>query len=63
MSERDAKDPDPKRPAHSVHEPKGARRQRKRKANANLDEALHETFPASDPVSPFVPAVRPRKTP
>ncbi|MBB5206513.1 DUF4142 domain-containing protein [Chiayiivirga flava] len=26
--------------------------------NANLDEALEETFPASDPVSPFVPAVR-----
>lgn len=25
----------------------------------NLDEALEETFPASDPVSPFVPAIPP----
>lgn len=25
------------------------------------DEALEETFPASDPVSPFVPAQPPRK--
>ena len=24
-----------------------------------LEEALEETFPASDPVSPFVPALRP----
>jgi len=26
----------------------------------NQDEALEETFPASDPVSPFVPAQPPR---
>ena len=25
------------------------------------DEALEETFPASDPISPFVPAVRPER--
>jgi hypothetical protein len=30
---------------------------RKRHESENLDEALVETFPASDPVSPFVPAV------
>jgi hypothetical protein len=30
--------------------------QRKRKASENQDEALEETFPASDPVSPFIPA-------
>ncbi|WP_024889138.1 hypothetical protein [Luteimonas huabeiensis] len=34
-------------------------RQRKRHENENQDEALEETFPASDPVSPFVPAKRP----
>jgi hypothetical protein len=37
------------------------RRRRKRQTQENLDEALQETFPASDPVSPFIPArpVRP----
>ncbi|UNK51037.1 hypothetical protein MNR01_08620 [Lysobacter sp. S4-A87] len=37
----------------------GERMRRKRHESDNLDEALQETFPASDPVSPFVPA-RPR---
>ncbi len=32
------------------------RQERKEKASENQDEALEETFPASDPVSPFVPA-------
>ncbi len=32
---------------------------RKARANQNQDEALEETFPASDPVSPFIPAKRP----
>lgn len=32
---------------------------RKRKESANQDEALEETFPASDPVSPFIPAKAP----
>jgi hypothetical protein len=32
------------------------RRERKRHESENQDEALEETFPASDPVSPFVPA-------
>jgi hypothetical protein len=34
----------------------GERTRRKRHESDNLDEALQETFPASDPVSPFVPA-------
>lgn len=35
------------------------KRQRKQKASDNQDEALEETFPASDPTSPFVPAKAP----
>lgn len=38
------------------------RRERKDHASTNQDEALEETFPASDPTSPFVPAKVP-KTP
>lgn len=29
---------------------------RKRQESEDLDEALEETFPASDPVSPFLPS-------
>jgi hypothetical protein len=36
------------------------RRQRKRHESDNQDEALEETFPGSDPVSPFVPARPPQ---
>ncbi len=32
---------------------------RKQHVDENQDEALEETFPASDPVSPFVPARAP----
>lgn len=32
------------------------RHQRKEKESENQDEVLEETFPASDPVSPFIPA-------
>lgn len=32
------------------------REQRKQHESDNVDEALEETFPASDPVSPFMPA-------
>jgi hypothetical protein len=35
------------------------RRERKRRESENQDEALEETFPASDPVSPFIPAKPP----
>ncbi|WP_407354551.1 hypothetical protein [Luteimonas sp. R10] len=34
--------------------------ERKRHQDENQDEALEETFPASDPVAPFVPA-KPRR--
>lgn len=37
------------------------RRQRKAKESENQDEALEETFPASDPVSPFIPAKPPQE--
>lgn len=40
-----------------------ARKQRKDKASHNQDEALEETFPASDPVSPFIPAKVPESEP
>jgi hypothetical protein len=35
------------------------RRNRKQHESENQDQALEETFPASDPVSPFVPAKAP----
>jgi hypothetical protein len=37
------------------------RRRRKASESDNLDEAVDETFPASDPVSPFVPAKAPEE--
>lgn len=36
------------------------REARKRKESDNHEEALEETFPASDPVSPFIPAKPPK---
>ena len=42
---------------HKSDETPGERASRKAKESAALDEALEETFPTSDPVSPFVPAV------
>ncbi|WP_342317317.1 hypothetical protein [Lysobacter sp. FW306-1B-D06B] len=39
--------------------PPDAQERRLEHTNENLDEALEETFPASDPVSPFVPALEP----
>lgn len=49
---------------HPDHVPASAesqdeRKQRKTKESENQDEALEETFPASDPVSPFIPAKPP----
>lgn len=60
---RDAKDP-PQPGTHQVkHDPPEHKKERKQRADDNLDKALHETFPASDPISPFVPAIpRERKT-
>jgi hypothetical protein len=37
------------------------RRERKQHESENQDEALEETFPASDPTSPFVPAKAPKE--
>ena len=53
---RDRKDPplDPDAPAPD--ENAIARSQRKAHESLLLDESIDETFPASDPVSPFVPA-------
>lgn len=59
MSQDDAKEtkrPDQKKPRP---ESPGERQQRKGHESDNQDEALEETFPASDPVSPFVPAKPP----
>lgn len=58
---RDRKDPPEKGTSKILHaETAEERASRKRKESANVDQALAETFPASDPVSPFIPA-RPRK--
>lgn len=38
------------------HEAKHERHARKQHESDNQDHALEETFPASDPVSPFIPA-------
>jgi len=60
MHARDRKDPpELKNRTHSpeTHE---QRARRKRKESDNVDQALKETFPASDPISPFVPA-KPRE--
>ncbi|MEN1940333.1 hypothetical protein WCE41_04690 [Luteimonas sp. MJ246] len=52
---RDRKDP-PR--DHDRNEPETPqdRTRRKDRESENQDEALEETFPASDPTSPFVPA-------
>lgn len=53
---RDRKDPATPQPlATETHEERAARKAHESHA---LDEALKETFPTSDPVSPFVPAIR-----
>lgn len=59
MAEHDRKDPDPDRKpcAEETLQQAAARKER---ADRNVDEALEETFPASDPVSPFVPAKPPK---
>ena len=56
MAQRDRTDPpvDTSRIPRETEE----RRERKRRESENLDEALEETFPASDPVSPFMSPAR-----
>ena len=51
-SRRDRKDP----PDRDAPPTRVSDEELKRKEDANVDEALEETFPASDPVSPFIPA-------
>ncbi len=53
---RVAKDP-PSPTSRPIAEPRTQKKVRKAHADDNLDKALTETFPASDPISPFVPAV------
>jgi hypothetical protein len=61
MTHQDRKDPplNPKEQAQPKPETPRERDERKAKESANLDKALEETFPSSDPVSPFVPARAP----
>lgn len=58
MIPRGRRDPDPGR-APGAPETDAERRQRKHHESDNQDEALEETFPASDPTSPFIPARTP----
>jgi hypothetical protein len=53
---QDAKDPPLQDCGKLIPETPLMRIRRKLHADDNLDEALEETFPASDPVSPFVPS-------
>ena len=53
---RDRKDPPDADEHRDCEETSEQRARRKQHASDNQDEALEETFPASDPVSPFVPA-------
>lgn len=57
---RDRKDP-PEGSHPAADETPEKRRARHRHADDNQDEALEETFPASDPVSPFIPALPPKR--
>ena len=56
---RDHKDPPKDDDTSRSRETPAEREQRKEHADQNQDEALEETFPASDPTSPFVPAKAP----
>lgn len=56
---RDKKDPPAEDEDRDVHETPAERRKRKQHESENQDQALEETFPASDPVSPFIPARAP----
>ena len=59
MSNRDRKDLPHPHDEHLVRAPETHtdRIERKKKESDALDLALEETFPTSDPISPFVPAV------
>ena len=53
---RDRKDPPLQPDASSAPESPSERQERKTRESELLDEAVTETVPASDPISPFVPA-------
>lgn len=56
---RDRKDLPEDQSSHRRPESPIERERRKERTSDNQDEALEETFPASDPTSPFVPAKAP----
>lgn len=56
---RDRKDTPPPGEQVECEETPAQRRERKQHESENQDQSLEETFPASDPVSPFVPAKAP----
>ena len=56
--DQDRKDP-PIDGQSKPHESPREEQERKKHESENQDEALEETFPASDPVSPFIPAKAP----
>lgn len=61
MSSKDRKDlPHPNDSEPAPAETPAEREARKQKESDNQHEALEETFPASDPVSPFIPAKPPK---
>jgi hypothetical protein len=59
---KDLEHPDSNCPP-AAPETEETRQQRKDQESRNQDEALEETFPASDPVSPFIPAKMPDPEP
>ena len=55
-TQQDRKDPAIESNKDPLEETPQHRERRKQHESDNQDEALDETFPASDPVSPFIPA-------
>lgn len=56
---RDRKDPPLHQESCDIQETPERRKARLQHESDNQDQALEETFPASDPVSPFIPAKTP----
>ena len=61
MKDRDRKEVGHPKDKPVRKESEEERKRRKRHESGNLDKALEETFPGSDPVSPFVPAKPPEE--
>jgi hypothetical protein len=47
----------------AARDPTRLERERQQHESDNLDHSLEETFPSSDPVSPFIPARTPEEEP